>query len=101
MFYDRSSWEARIENQAIYRACRPETQHQVEVDYFELPGSLDSYQKMVVDWKRISAVAGMDYGEEPPLEENFYHFEHFIREFVESIPGLKDRLEKYKLGVAA
>lgn len=101
IFYDRSSWEARVENQAIYRACRPETEHEVEVDYFELPGSLDSYQKMVVDWKKVSALAGMDYGEEPPSEENFYHMEHFVREFVESVPGLKDRLEKYKLGAAA
>ena len=101
IFYDRSSWEARVENQAIYRACRPETPHQVEVDYFELPGSLDSYQKMVVNWKQVSAMAGMDYGEEPPAEENFYHLEHFVREFVESVPGLRDRLEQYKLGVAA
>lgn len=101
IFYDRSSWEARVENQAIYRACRPETTHQVEVDYFELPGSLDTYQDMVIDWKKVSAVAGMDYGEEPPTEENFYHLEHFVREFVESVPGLQKRLEKYKLGVAA
>ncbi|MBT41677.1 MAG: hypothetical protein CMF12_04055, partial [Idiomarina sp.] len=101
IFYDRSSWEARVENQAIYRACRPETAHQVEVDYFELPGSLDTYQDMVIDWKKISALAGMDYGEEPPEKENFYHLEHFVRQFVESVPGLRERLEQYKLGVAA
>jgi len=95
LFYDRD-WEARAEAQAIARVLRPEQKNEVVVDYIELPGSIDVYQAQVIDWKKTTCLAGLDYGEDYQDEE-FFHHKHFIMEFIESIPGLRDQLKQDRL----
>jgi hypothetical protein len=95
LFYDRD-WEARIEAQAIARVLRPEQANQVEVDFLQLPGSIDVYQEQIVDWKQATCSAGLDYGDDYQDEE-FYHFEHFISEFISSVPNLREMLADSRL----
>lgn len=95
LFYDRD-WEARREAQAIARVLRPEQTNEVEVDFLRLPGSIDVYQEQIIDWKQTTCRAGLDYGDDYQDEE-FYHHAHFIYEFIESVPNLREMLSQGKL----
>ncbi|KZL22677.1 helicase-related protein [Pseudovibrio sp. Ad37] len=84
LFYERA-WSATKEEQAIYRTQRPSQTQHVQVEYGHLAGSIDIYQAQLVEWKKTSAEAGLDYGEQMDDEEEFLHLDTLLNRFCEEI----------------
>jgi hypothetical protein len=90
IFYNRS-YKAREEFQAIYRLVRPLQKTDVYGHFLHLEGSIDEYMGQLIEWKTLASEAGLDYGEQPE-NKDFFHFERFIKGFLESIPALHDKV---------
>ena len=79
------SWSQTQEAQAIARVLRPQQTRPVEVEYFELEGSIDAYMRQHVAFKGDSAGAAIDCLE-PKLEgEEFLHLDAILNQFVEQL----------------
>jgi len=82
--YNRE-WSPRIEEQAFARVLRPQQQDQVEIHYLELRGSIDVYQRQLVEAKQDAAAAGIDYEDQLLFDEEFLHLDTVIGRFVEGL----------------
>ncbi|ODU53080.1 MAG: hypothetical protein ABS98_01905 [Lysobacteraceae bacterium SCN 69-48] len=76
------SWTTKEENQARGRLLRPQQTRNVVFETFELLGSLDTYQAMMLQFKNDATNAAVDFLE-PQLEEaEFQHMDRIIDDFV-------------------
>lgn len=90
LFYDRS-WTWRIEYQAMRRALRWNRKGQLKVVYFQLPGSIDTYQDQMVAHKRDAMEAGLDWATPELEDEAFLHMDTLLDHFVEDLAKLHGR----------
>lgn len=86
--YNRD-WTSTTEDQAIARVLRPQQQKKVKVFKHHLQGSIDEYQAQLVTYKRESACAGLDYGEQTTGENEFLHMDTIIGRFCENLAELR------------
>lgn len=84
IFYERN-WSAAVEEQAVFRTQRPAQTEKVEVEYLMLKGGIDEYMAQLVDWKRRSADAGLDFGEQAGEDEEFLHLDTILSRFCSDI----------------
>lgn len=78
-------WSPREEEQAMARAIRPSQKRSVRVRFPHLPGSLDDYMKMMVDFKRSAAATGLDYATPEFTESDWSHWATILDSFVEGL----------------
>lgn len=79
------TWTTKTENQARYRVLRPQQTRNVVFETVELPGSLDTYQAMMLQFKNDATNAAVDYLE-PELEDaEFLHMDTIIDQFVNDL----------------
>lgn len=79
------SWTTKEENQARHRLLRPQQTRNVVIETVELPGSLDTYQAMMLRFKHDATNAAVDFLE-PQLEEaEFQHMDSIIDDFVSGL----------------
>jgi hypothetical protein len=81
-------WSAKTEEQAIARVLRPQQTRDVLVVYLRHPGSVDDYQAQMVNFKKDTARAGLDWAT-PELEDvPFYHIDTILSQFCNDLAGL-------------
>ncbi len=81
-------WNAKGEDQCIYRLLRPQQLHDVHVERVHIEGSIHEYQAQMCEWKQASADAGLDWGTPTNEGESFIHLETIIERFIH---GLAER----------
>lgn len=87
LFYDRA-WMAKVEQQAIARAVRPEQKYVVQVERAHLRGSIDEYMAQMCAFKADIAKAGLDWGT-PELEDaEFLHMDMIMNTFVDGLASM-------------
>lgn len=95
IFYDRA-WTPKVEAQAAARMLRPQQKQLVELEFLELEGSIDKYQRQMCEFKETTNRAGLDYGEDTTDASEFLHIETILAQFVEDFEAkfgvkLRDR----------
>lgn len=95
IFYDRA-WTPKVEQQAAARMLRPQQKNLVEIEFLELEGSIDMYQRQMCEFKETTNRAGLDYGEDTTNSKDFLHIEAILAKFVEDFEAkygvkLRDR----------
>lgn len=95
------AWTTKTEMQARYRMLRPQQMQTCQFETLELPGSLDTYQAMMLDFKQDASGAAVDYLTPELDDAEFLHLDTVIERFVEGLAarsGLKsyDLREKLK-----
>lgn len=78
-------WTAKVERQAIRRALRPETKHEVIVEYPHIRGGADIYQDQMVAMKGDAADAGLDWGTPQYEDTEFLHLDTILGQFCENL----------------
>ena len=79
------SWTAKTEQQAEGRVLRPQQTRPVTTEFLELKGSIDSYQRQMVEHKADAICAGLDWGA-PTLDEvAFVHLDSILHRFVDDL----------------
>jgi len=76
------SWTATQERQCIGRAVRPQQTRKVEVEFFNLVGSIDDYQAQMTAMKADSMDAAVDFLEPEYSEDEFLHLDRILESFV-------------------
>ena len=82
IFYERD-WSSTTEEQAIARTQRPDQEDVVQVTYLETEGSIDTYMRQLVTWKKQAADCGLDWGEGADEDEEFLHLDKLLHQFCE------------------
>lgn len=82
------SWTSKQEDQAMYRLLRPQQTKRCQFELLELPGSLDTYQAMMVAFKRDTARAAIDLSNPELADASFVHMDELITGFVENLANL-------------
>ena len=82
------SWSATVEEQAIARLLRPQQKKHVRVRYVQLPGGIDSYKEQLVNFKKDSARAGLDWGTPETEDVDFLHLDTVLNRFAEDVAKL-------------
>ena len=99
------SWSSSVEEQAIHRLLRPQQKKNVRVRYVQLPGGIDIYKEQLVNFKRDSAKAGLDWGTPETDSVEFLHLDTVLNRFVDGISRMYNikrwDLQKYLQKVAA
>lgn len=80
-------WTAKVERQSIARALRPETKHEVTVEYVHIAGSADDYQGRMVDFKADCIDSGLDWAAPAMDDVEFLHLDTILGRFVEDLAG--------------
>lgn len=75
------SWTHKTEEQAKKRLLRPQQKQEVEFEYAHHRGSIDIYQGQMVDHKRDSAFAGLDYATPVYDDVEFLHLDTILGRF--------------------
>lgn len=96
-------WTAKVERQSIARALRPETDHDVTVEYAHLVGSADDYMAQAVRFKAAAADCGLDWATPEFEEEDFLHIDTILGQFCEALASrrgmkaheLREQLKAY------
>jgi hypothetical protein len=81
LFYD-GTWTPMVEHQAAARVLRPQQRNEVVIERLQLRGSIDEYQRQMVDSKSLAARSGLDYGAGPPDDMPFAHIDVILQRFV-------------------
>ena len=84
IFYDRD-WSSTVERQAKARVLRPQQKNPVTVEYFMLPGSVDTYQAQMVEFKGEAADSGLDWATPTHSPSDFLHLDTVLGRFVDDI----------------
>lgn len=79
------SWTAKEEQQATYRILRPQQTKKALFEVLELPGSLDTYQGMLLDFKLDAARAAVDHRVPSGDLDDFLHMDTVIERFVTNL----------------
>ena len=87
-FYNRC-WSPRQEEQALYRALRPQQVNTLGVDLFHLRGSHDLYMGTMVAMKADSSRCGLDYGTPEYSSKDFMHWLQILDSFCEDLAQLR------------
>jgi hypothetical protein len=82
-------WNARGEDQSIYRLLRPQQKKPVHVEKVHLQGSIHEYQNQMCDWKQSTADAGLDWGTPLPDDVEFLHLDTVLHRFVDNLAKLR------------
>jgi hypothetical protein len=82
-------WTPSVVQQADARVLRPQQRHDVEIRYLDLRGSIDDYQRQMVNQKGLTMSAGLDYGAGPGPDAEFKHIDHILGQFVKDFAELK------------
>ncbi|MES2027413.1 MAG: helicase-related protein [Pseudomonadota bacterium] len=82
-------WNSRGEDQSIYRLLRPQQTRPVHVEMVHLEGSIHEYQMQMVDWKKSTADAGLDWGTPLPDDVEFLHLDTVLGRFLENLAKLR------------
>lgn len=96
-------WTAKVERQSIARALRPETDHDVTVEYAHLVGSADDYMAQAVRFKAAAADCGLDWATPEFEEDDFLHIDTILGHFCSALAArqglkaheLRDRIKAY------
>lgn len=88
LFLDRS-WQHKVEAQALRRALRPQTKHEVVAEYIHHTGSLDTYQSQMVAFKRDCFRAGLDWATPEFEDSEFEHFNTILGRFLEDLAQMR------------
>ena len=84
LFFDRT-WTPKTEHQAAARVLRPQQRRDVVIEKLMLRGSIDEYQRQMVDQKALAMASGLDYGAGTPAGTQFRSldsiFAAFVRDF--------------------
>ena len=103
VYYDRD-WASKVEDQALARALRPQTAHDVVAEWIHLEGSIDEYMAQMVDFKRDCFKAGVDWCTPELADSEFLHMDTIVGRFVEGLAemqGLKSFELRDKLKLLA
>ncbi len=82
-------WTPSVVQQADARVLRPQQRRDVEIWYLDLRGSIDDYQRQMVDQKGLTMSAGLDYGAGPKPDAEFKHIDAILGQFVNDFATLK------------
>ena len=103
IFLNRS-WSASVEEQAIWRALRPQQKKNVRVRYAHLPGGIDIYKDQLVSFKRDTMKVGVDWATPETEELEFLHFDTVLGRFAEDVAKMHNihrmDLKKYLRTIA-
>ena len=88
LFYNRS-WSPRQEQQALFRALRPQQRNRLGVEFVHLRGSLDEYQARMVDMKSNAAAVGLDWGTPEYTSDDFQHWLSILDGFVDGLAEMR------------
>lgn len=78
-------WTAKVERQSIARALRPETGHDVTVEYVHIAGSADDYQGQMVAFKADCIDSALDWATPTLGGTDFLHLDTVLGRFVEDL----------------
>jgi hypothetical protein len=81
-------WTPSVVQQADARVLRPQQRRDVEIRYLDLRGSIDDYQRQMVEQKGLTMSAGLDYGAGPGPDAEFKHIDHILGQFVADFASL-------------
>lgn len=76
---------AKAERQAIARALRPETRHEVEVEYVHIAGSIDEYLGQMVQFKGAALDEALDWASPSFESKEYEHMDTIIGRFVKDL----------------
>jgi hypothetical protein len=82
-------WTPSVVQQADARVLRPQQRRDVEIRYLDLRGSIDDYQRQMVEQKGLTMSAGLDYGAGPGPDAEFKHLDHILGQFISDFAELK------------
>lgn len=82
------SWSSTTEEQAIHRVLRPQQKNPVRVRYVHLAGGIDIYKDQLVEFKRDTAAAGLDWATPETEDADFLHLTTVIGRFVDDMARL-------------
>jgi SNF2 family DNA or RNA helicase len=82
-------WTPSVVQQADARVLRPQQRRDVEIHYLDLRGSIDDYQRQMVEQKCLTMAAGLDYGAGPKPDAEFKHIDVILGQFVTDFANLK------------
>lgn len=82
-------WTSRQEQQAMFRAIRPQQKQVVRVRYYQLQGSIDCYMQQMVAHKADCQTAGLDWGTPQYQPSDFKHWLSILESFVQDIAKLR------------
>ncbi len=82
------AWTAKTEDQAEGRVLRPQQQRPVVTEFLELRGSIDAYQRQMVEHKRDAITAGLDWGTPELADVDFLHLDTILGRFVDDLAQL-------------
>lgn len=88
VYYDRD-WASKVEDQALARALRPQTAHDVVAEWIHLEGSIDEYMAQMVDFKRDCFKAGVDWCTPELADSEFLHMDTIVGRFVEGLAEMQ------------
>lgn len=83
------SWTTKTEQQARYRMLRPQQTRHALFETLELPGSLDTYQAMMLDFKADATGAAVDFLAPQKGDEEFAHLDTIIERFVQGLSAIR------------
>lgn len=83
------SWTTKTEQQARYRLLRPQQTQRAVFETLELPGSLDTYQAMMLDFKADATGAVVDYLVPQKGHDEFAHLDTVIERFVQGLSAMR------------
>ncbi|UJJ60405.1 DEAD/DEAH box helicase [Rhodanobacter denitrificans] len=83
------SWTTKTEQQARYRMLRPQQTRHALFETLELPGSLDTYQAMMLDFKADATGAVVDFLAPQKGDEEFAHLDTIIERFVQGLSAMR------------
>jgi hypothetical protein len=82
------SWTAKTERQAEGRVLRPQQCRAVTTEFLELTGSIDAYQRQMVEHKADAIRAGLDWGTPELADVDFLHLDTVLGRFVADLADL-------------
>lgn len=80
---------AKAERQAIARALRPETRHEVDVEYVHIAGSADEYLHQMVEFKGAALDEALDWASPKFESDEYQHMDTIIGRFVSDLAERK------------
>jgi hypothetical protein len=90
------AWTPRSESQAAARVLRPQQQQDVEIHHFEVCGSIDQYQRQMIEMKAAAAADGIDWAETQRMDIPFDHWETMLHRFIKGLETLENKSKEIR-----
>jgi SNF2 family DNA or RNA helicase len=78
-------WSAKATFQCLGRLLRPQQTEHVEAVYLELEGSINAYQRQMIEFKTDAAAVGLDDQDSQLDDVEFVHVDTLLGRFVEAL----------------